>query len=340
MVGGGCAVGFEFGVAEPFGGPDAVEAPAEAFEVFLAETVAVARGLGGVVLRAVGFDGEDGASRFVGVHCGEVDAVAGDAVLRLEVEAALFEAGFDVDLERVKGRGVDCASAEFAAAASGVFDVVAQHPHALISDAVGVHVVGGEAADDGHAALGAGDGDVEASEAAFLVDGAEVVAHAAVFGASVADGEDDGVALVALDALEVFDEEGFGVGFAEEFVEFGTVAAGEAQGFGDAVGVGCAEGDDAERFVGALGGVAEDQFDDALDFGGVGAADPGGVGLEGDFDMFEAVVGQRAGEGGEATVVDVVVGEGDEALVFAAVVPAEGAGAPGHGQEGAHGVED
>src|ERR1035437_3619766 len=87
---------------EPVGGPDAVELPAQAFEVVLAQTVAVTRRLRGVVHGAVGFDGQDEAPRLGGVLGCEVDPVTRGADLALEGEAGCRQLVPHVALEGVE----------------------------------------------------------------------------------------------------------------------------------------------------------------------------------------------------------------------------------------------
>jgi hypothetical protein len=69
-------------VVEPVGRPDPVEAPAEGFQLVLAEPVAVAGGGRSVVAGTVAFDGQHHAAGFGWVAGGEVDAVARRPVLR------------------------------------------------------------------------------------------------------------------------------------------------------------------------------------------------------------------------------------------------------------------
>ncbi|MBZ0232290.1 MAG: DNA2/NAM7 family helicase, partial [Deltaproteobacteria bacterium] len=69
------------GVVPPVERPDAVEAPAEVAEDVRAEPIAIARGVGARVRRAVGLDAEDVATGVVGIDDGEIDAVAGAADL-------------------------------------------------------------------------------------------------------------------------------------------------------------------------------------------------------------------------------------------------------------------
>ena len=187
------------------------------------------------------------------------------------------------------------AGAQIASPTGAVSDVFAQHLRALAAQAVGVEIFRAEGTDQGQAAFGAGDGDIEPTIAAFAVDWAEAVAHASAVAAPVADADDHGVAFVALHPLQILDEERFGSGFAEEVVQVGTGFARQAQGLFDAVGVLDPHRDHAQRFGGPSGGVVQDQVDDFAHFGGVGGAAGDGVFAEGDFDVGDAV--GRAGAG-------------------------------------------
>ena len=114
-----------------------MEAPAEPLELLLAEAVAVAGGLGGVVAGAVGFDGEDEPAGLVGVLGGEVDAVAPDAVLADERDAGLLERVADVELERVELGGFCGLAVEVLAARLGVGEVEPQQVAAALGAARG-----------------------------------------------------------------------------------------------------------------------------------------------------------------------------------------------------------
>ena len=73
-----------------------------AFELFLAEPVAVSCAAGGVVGGAVAFDGQDVAAWLGGVLDGEVDPVAGGPVLGGQFQPVPQQGVTDVDLERVQ----------------------------------------------------------------------------------------------------------------------------------------------------------------------------------------------------------------------------------------------
>ncbi len=79
-----------------------MEAPAVSLELFLAEPVAVSCAAGGVVGRAVAFDGQDVAAWLEGVLDGEVDPVAGDSVLGGQFQPAPQEGVADVYPEWVQ----------------------------------------------------------------------------------------------------------------------------------------------------------------------------------------------------------------------------------------------
>src|SRR5439155_5413482 len=73
-------------VVEPLAGPDPVEAPALPFELFLAEPVAVAGAVGGVVGGTVAFDRQDVPAGLERVLGSEVVQVSGVAVMGGEFE--------------------------------------------------------------------------------------------------------------------------------------------------------------------------------------------------------------------------------------------------------------
>ena len=96
---------------------------------------------------------------------------------------------------------------------------------------VGVEVSGDDRGDDCHPAARPGDRDVEPALAALDVERSEAVEHPAVRGLAIADREDDGVPLVALDAVEVLDEERLRAALVEELGDLvGHDRQGTAQG--------------------------------------------------------------------------------------------------------------
>ena len=119
--------------------------------------------------------------------------------------------------------------------------------------------------------------------------GSESVGQPAVRGLAVADGEDDGIALVALHAFEVLHEELLGAVSSKKSCEFGALAERSTQSHVDPVGVLDAHGDDAERFLGPCRGVIEDEGDDAVDLGGDAVLLTGGARLLRDEFMGQAL---------------------------------------------------
>ena len=100
--------------------------------------------------------------------------------------------------------------------------------------------------DDFDALPGAGDADVEASPASVLVEDSEVGGDLSGFVWSVADAEDDDVALVALHGFQGPDEEAVEAVFLVEVaVEVASVLARLGDRVDDGVGLRHREGDDA-----------------------------------------------------------------------------------------------
>ena len=215
---------------------------------------------------------------------------------------------------------------------------VPQHEGATGLEPRRVEISRGEGGDDGHPAASAGDRDVEAALATLEVERPETVQHPAVRGLAVADREDDRVSLVALDPLEVLDEEPLGGVLVEEVADVGA-DQGRAQREVDPGRMLDAERDDAERLARARARMRQNQLDDPVD-----------LGLRG-LDRLEARLDRRravddletdhglvagAGKGDECAVIHLGVGKGDQPLVQRAVVP----GQPADRQRGREDVED
>ena len=134
--------------------------------------------------------------------------------------------------------------------------------------ALGVHVAGGERGDKRDPVLCPGDGDVEASFAAFGEQRPEPVGKVAAGVLAVADGQDDRVALVTLDAFEVLDEEILFAVLVEELGEFSgqlrVLAEALAQAFLDPVPVPDPHRDHAQRLLRPFPGMLEDEVDDGV----------------------------------------------------------------------------
>lgn len=325
-VEGGAELGV--GVLEPIGDPEAVEGPTLVLEDGLAEAVAVAGAGGGAVGGAVAFDAEEVAAGLSGVGDGEVDVEAGDADVAVDEVAVIGEGGVEGVLEGSGWQGLGVGGVG-PMSGFGEMEEGAEGLDAAAGGAVEVDVVGADGGEDGAATAGAGDEDVEAAFAAFGAEGAEVHAEEAVGVAAVADGDEDGVAFVALDVFEVFDEERFvGVGVEERF-GVGVFAAEQFEFVEDGLLLADGEGGDAEGLVGVSAGVVHDGAADGLGFDAVGAGAAAVEDAVADDPELEAegvVGGEGAWGDEEAVVVEFAVGDGDEGVVAGAVVPAEHGG--------------
>ncbi len=87
-------------VLEPVRAPDAMDDPASVFQHLLAQTIPIADGLHRVVRDTVAFNTADEPAGELLVQHPKVHAVAADADLRLDPDAALGELPTDIPLER------------------------------------------------------------------------------------------------------------------------------------------------------------------------------------------------------------------------------------------------
>ena len=117
------------------------------------------------------------------------------------------------------------------------------------------------------------DRNIEAAFSTFLENRSKAVRQALVGVLVVANAEYDGVALIALDALDVLDEKALLIRFGEELVERRIVYLAETtvERIFDVVSMMLTKGDNAERFVWILMGVFQDEFDNLLSLIGVRA---------------------------------------------------------------------
>ncbi len=77
-----------------------MDAPAETFQHFLTQPVALARPEGRMIGRPVAFDRQDEAPRIGGIAHGEVDSEAGRTDLGFDLIAEALDRRGDIGLER------------------------------------------------------------------------------------------------------------------------------------------------------------------------------------------------------------------------------------------------
>jgi len=158
-------------------------------------------------------------------------------------------------------------------------------------------------------------------------------------GLAVADREDDRVALVALDPLEVLDEEALVDVLVEEVADALGADQSDAQRLVDPGRVLDAERDDTERLRRMRARVRENQPDHAVDLslGRLDRLEPW-LDRRGPVDNLESHHGLITGarEGDERAVIHLGIGKRDQPLVQRTVVPVQ----PAHRQSGRKDVED
>ena len=313
---------FRIAPIEPVGAPDPVDPPALLLEHGLAQAVALARPTGGVVPGSVALDREQEPALVVRVVDREIDPEAGGADLRGHAVAMRLQ-GFrnrflewTVHLRPGQRRNIELPGL-------GVLKVA-------LEDA-GTHVLGRVEADVAvadrgkHAALllGPREEHIEPPFSPFARDGAETLRHVAALVLAIADRDEDHVPFVALDVLQVLDEEGLVLAFLAECVEFRKLGAHVFQPVPDGVALGHGQGHDAERLVGMLAGVGEHLLGYGGRFLGVvplAAAIVRAIHL--DERQARAMAGLvRARRADEAVVVELVIRDLDQRRMLGAVVP-------------------
>src|SRR5664280_2209850 len=91
-----------FTIGEPVTGPDPVKAPAESFELLLAESVSISRRRARVIARTIAFDREHVSTGLSRMLSREVDPVRRRAELRDDRDTGGDEPIAHLDLERVE----------------------------------------------------------------------------------------------------------------------------------------------------------------------------------------------------------------------------------------------
>lgn len=196
-----------------------MKGPPEALQVLLPQPVAVTRRLRRVVGRAIALDRQHhppGLGRMLGR---EIDPIPGAAVLGNKRDVRPGQAVTHIHLEGVELGDRRRLLAELCAVARAVLKVGAKQLNSTRVRPLRVHVSVGEGRDKGHSLLGPRYGDTETSLATVHVERPEPVEEPAVGVLAVADRKNDGVALVALHALQILDEEWLWPVFIKEIRE-------------------------------------------------------------------------------------------------------------------------
>ena len=231
-----------------------------------------------------------------------------------------------------------------------VLQVVGEQPGAGLGHPVRVDVVAGERADQGEPVLRPGGGHVQPALAAVAQQRSPLVAHPAVGVLAVPDRQDDRVPLVALHPLEVLDEERLRPSSAKN----ARLSASRLAGHRRSAGAGArprARPQAIDRSAclmpsaitpsdspGPAPRVLEDQLDDLLTSAVTETSWPGS-GPWPTTTCRRQSSRSHAGERGQRAAVDVGVGERDEALVPAPVMPGQRAGRQQRAERVEHGLE-
>src|SRR5690606_13384621 len=171
----------------------------------------------GVVGRAVALDSEYVPSGMLRVTHGEVNPVSRAADLDVHAVPApderivhgLLEGAVEVGTGREAGSLCDGTGASLR-----VIQEDLQVTGAQGSGPAQIDLIGEQSREHDQLAPRAGNGDIQAALATLTVERTKVHRHSACCVRAVADGEEDDVSLVALDVLQVLDEQRFHRGLA------------------------------------------------------------------------------------------------------------------------------
>ena len=172
--------------------------------------------------------------------------------------------------------------------------------------------------------FGTGHRNIQPPLAAHPVQGAEVVQQAALRINAVGNAENDRVALIALHCLKVLDEERLLGSTPEEVLLFRRILAPPGKKPVYQVLLGNAEGHHAKAAVRVLFNVAVNQVYNELRFLAVGM----GPAVKNAVHMVVVYagswgIGPGRRKGDKLAVIEILVGEADELLIAAAVMPAQ-----------------
>src|SRR6266849_5321679 len=203
-----------------------MKAPSQGLEVLLAEPITVACGRSRMIAGPIAFDGHDKAAGPVWMLYGEVNSIAGHAPLRLSLNLLRSKGRKNIVFESVhfdRGRTL---TGEAGSLTRRILQVPAQKLDAF-GRARRVEVVVVDGRDQCHSTARTGDGDVESAQTMGAVQRAEL-AEVDSAGAVPCDssGENNGVRFIALDALQILEEEapvGRSLRDGEKLIEVGTV---------------------------------------------------------------------------------------------------------------------
>lgn len=175
-----------------------------------------------MILRAIAFDTEDEATRFVRIRYRQIDEKAGGPNLRLHVVTERRQSRRDLFFEdRIWVSARFFSDAKPAGLRKGEEHLECRDTPALRTRQI--DVVSSDRREHFTPELSARDQHVKTALAAIRIEGAEAHRDIPFLCPAVSQGYKDDVSFIALDILEVLYEEGFGGSTAEEFLRLGIL---------------------------------------------------------------------------------------------------------------------
>src|SRR5581483_6285124 len=312
---------------EPRRRPYPVQAPAEQVEHLRAQSVAIARGAGALVIWTVAGNTEEKLCRPLRIEHAQVEAKGARADLGHRLIAHAFQLRSNVAGQGTgRGARLQARGTVGLATALSVIEILAQMRQPGRLAGACLQVGGLDGADDDQLLACPRDGDVEPAGAPLPVDRPEIQDQLAGGILAVADAQKNDIAFIPLHSLQVLDEETLEAAALEESSKLRALAQPALEFVFDGGHLRIAEGDDADRTVPVFLKMLQYQFVDYFCLRRVVAAPAPVVDYVRHMDELDAqflMRGHRRRKGYQPLLVEAPVGEGDERLVPATVVPAE-----------------
>lgn len=325
-------LGAACGIEPPIGRPDAEDVPAETSQHLFTDLIAVSSGGGSVIRRPVAFDaGEESASQ-IWVTDTKIDPESGDADLRHNTPATPFQLRchglFERRLETADR--ADIRSRQGDRTALGIVEESLEVMHGQCLGACRVDLVGRETREHDKFLPGTRDGDVQTTFASIAVQRTEVHRQLACGILPEGDREKNDVTLIALNVLQVLDDGGLDPLFGKKPLELRLIAARGIQKIENQRLLLRIEGDHSQRRAIGFRHLqpclhSGNGFScDSIRFWSVGSALAAVIDTRWDFpQMHGTVFDDRRRKSHQPVLIVMMIGEGDQRLASAAIVPSQ-----------------
>ena len=254
---------------------------------------------------------------------GKIDAVARASYLCGDGVAVASQELVDSVFKRRIGIAA-CRHGSLQVPIFGIIEEGFQGPHAEGGTIVNVQLGSAEIGEDDASFSRPRDENVQTAVSTFLIKRSEVAMKPSCPIFAVADAEEDDIAFISLNRFQVFDEEMFVTGAGEEGFHLRMLPQLELHLVKDSLLLFATEGADSKAFVWVCLKMLESGLDDSSCFFAIGGTASPVVNRLWEMDKLQSQVlhiFQRRRKDEQVVVIKFLIGNGDERLVSAAIVP-------------------